>query len=154
MTKTRTTLVGVMLTAVFTSACGSQDAAPPPSPTTIPEAALVGVFEGRFPCADCERLKTSLTLLQDPTSNVPTTYERREVFVGRDNTVHDTRGAWRIRRGASTDADAIVLELDPDESESLVHYLKVDENILLLLDEQLRPRVGNASHSFTLSRTH
>jgi NlpE N-terminal domain len=152
MTKTRATLVGVLLlTAMFPSACGSEDAAP--SPTAIPEAALVGVFEGRFPCADCERLKTALTLLQDPTSKVPTTYARREVYVGRGDTAYDTRGVWRIHRGASTDPDAIVIELDPDESESLVHYLKVDDNILLLLDEQLRPRVGNASHSFTLSRT-
>jgi NlpE N-terminal domain len=152
MTRTAWLVLGAVLAA---SGCAADDVPPPwPPPEAIPEGTMVGMFEGKFPCADgCEKVKTALLLLQDPVSRAPTRYLQRQIGVGQGNSADDTTGVWRLRQGTKTDADATVCELQPDGGRPLIHYLKVDDNILLLLDEQLRPRVGNASYSFTLSRT-
>jgi hypothetical protein len=114
----------------------------------------IGTFEGRFPCQTCERTKVRLTLFEDQLS--PTTYVLHEVFVGQSDSVYTTYGTWK--KIEVVGSNSVVYELNPERSavensESPTYYLKIDENILLLLDQNLNTRIGNASYSFTLSRT-
>src|SRR5262245_29546872 len=87
-----------------------------PFPGTVEPGALVGLFEGRFPCTSCERLKTAIALLQDPTTQAPAAYRMREVYVGQDDTPRDTVGTWTITRGAPASPDTPIYELHPDGS--------------------------------------
>lgn len=52
--------------------------------------------------------------------------------------------------GSGIDPQATVATLAGSE---FTHYQRVGENLLLILDGNLEPRVGNAAQSFTLSRT-
>jgi hypothetical protein len=114
----------------------------------------IGTFEGRFPCEICERTKVRLVLFEDQSN--PTTYVLHEVFVGQSDNVYTTFGMWKKIEG--NNPDDVVYELNPERSAiknsvSPTYYLKIDDNILLLLDQDLNTRVGDASYSFTLSRT-
>ena len=133
------------------TACGAESGATAPfPPEEIPTAALVGMFEGKFPCETCPKIKTGLVLVKDPATGQPTRYFLRAL---RSDIPEDREGRWRINRGMPSDPDAVVYELQPEEAGPAIHYLAVVPDILLLLDEQLNPRVGNATYSFTLNRT-
>lgn len=139
-----------------------------PAPAFVPEkptgarppvqdSAILGVFEGRTPCGpvaieftgfpatSCEKIKWELTLYADPASGAPAGYLYR-------GTRSSRAGPWAVRHGAAHDPDAVVYRLryDPDRTLAL---LRVDENVLLILDPDLRVLVGDASWSYTLSRT-
>ena len=127
-----------------------------PQPLYRPEAnypGLVGIFEGRVPCDDCEKIKIFLVLYQDPEKKTPTTYKLGRVYVGKGNDRTMTEGNWTILHGTKTNPNAIVYQLDQNTPVELGSYLAVDKNILLLLDKDMNPKVGNASWSYTLSRT-
>ena len=125
-------------------------------PARLPDSVL-GVFEGRTPCSplaaeftgfplqNCEKIKWELALHHEPRSGRPTSYE----FKG---TRSSRRGTWSTARGIPANADAVVYRLQYDSGKTL-SLLRVDANILLILDGELRPMVGDASWSYTLSRT-
>lgn len=106
-------------------------------------AALIGVYEGRTPCGaiandftkfpsqGCEKIKWRLTLRDDKTYLYEGTRTKHE-------------GTWTISRG--------IYRLRYDDGRTLA-IQKVDDNILLLLDKNLKPLVGDASWNYTLCRT-
>jgi predicted GH43/DUF377 family glycosyl hydrolase len=120
------------------------------------DAGIYGVFEGRTPCspllrefmahppADCQRLKWLLTLFRDPVTGEPTTYEIKGTATAR-------QGNWRLEE-SKVNAGATVLRLDSAGSQKSLSLLQADDNVLLFLDEQLNPLVGDAILSYTLSR--
>lgn len=112
---------------------------------------ILGVFEGRIPCADCEKIKVALVLYQNPETKAPTTYWLGRVFVD-DLTV--TQGTWTIRQGIKEYPEAVVYELDSNTPEDFRSYWRVNENIMLPLDQNMILKVGNASWGYMLSRTH
>ena len=65
---------------------------PPPGSRTH------GVFEGRVPCDDCERVKI-LTLHRDAKEDVPTTYVLGRVYVGQSDVHHGAEGDWEVTGG-------------------------------------------------------
>ena len=130
----------------------------PPMPP-IPEGSSVfGVFDGRTPCHElvmefakftpfpgCIKIKWRLTLYQDA-SGAPSTY----LFMG---TSKFREGTWRIIQGMNGDSDAVVYQLQMDDSQQPVSFLRVDENHLFLMDRTMDLLVGNELFSYTLSRT-
>jgi hypothetical protein len=116
------------------------------------------VFEGRTPCGavaveftgfptqNCEKIKWRLTLERDPRSGRPTTY----IYEG---TRTRREGTWTIVRGTAIDRDAVVYRLTYEGGAGSVAFLKAGDHLLLLLDRNLRLMVGDASWSYTLSRT-
>jgi hypothetical protein len=134
---------------------------PNPQPNDQPGTAadsLVGVFEGRTPCGriateftgfpaqNCEKIKWRLTLYRDPATGNPTTY----AFNGTRAT---RQGHWRIEHGAGAERNWVVYHLDYGRPPTVLSLLKVDDNVLLLLDGDLKVLVGDASWSYTLNRT-
>ncbi|MFC5409328.1 hypothetical protein ACFPMF_08430 [Larkinella bovis] len=126
------------------------------SRTPIAEGATVfGVFDGRFPCAEiykdwkqpvrpeCVKMKWSLTLYQDAQTHQPTTYRLNRSV---------REGKWAIVRGIKTDPDAVVFQLDSDKPDVSIYLLKGDDNVLFVLDQQRRFRVGTDYLSYTLNR--
>ena len=127
------------------------------SPSVMHRDSVLGIFEGRTPCGsvalrftgfpaqNCEKIKWKLTLYLNPTSGVPERYE----FKGTRATRH---GAVTVIHGTPASRDAVVytLELEPSQ---VVHFQSLEDRLLLLLDDDLHPVVGDASWSYTLNRT-
>lgn len=114
---------------------------------------ILGVFEGRIPCADCERTKVALVLYESATTKAPSTYWLARVGVGKTDDRIVTQGTWTTRRGAKDYPEAVVYELDANTPEDLRLYWRVSENVLLPLDRDLNVKAGNASWGYMLSRT-
>jgi hypothetical protein len=129
----------------------------PPTPPPPAGESVLGVFDGRTPCDEllleftksspgCLKIKWRLTLYQDRDTGAPGTF----LYMG---TSYFTQGTWTILRGTRRDPDAIVYRFDPDHSQESLFLLRVDENHLFMLDQNLDFLVGNVYLSYTLSRT-
>ena len=152
----------VLLLAVGASLALSSCAPPHPATVTFdppyPETNANGdpilvVFEGRIPCivANCENLKVGLVLYQERSSNTQTTYWLGVVGTrGNDRVV--TEGTWAIRHGVEGYPRGIAYELDATTPSDLRHYWRVNEDILLVLDERKCPKAGNSAWGYMLSR--
>jgi hypothetical protein len=132
---------------------GDEDPVSRTKAVTAPAGATpYGVFEGRVPCgAVCERIKVRLTLFRDAATNAPTEYVLERIYVGQGNDRHTTRGRWRTLDGPKP-FEGAAFRLDDASPPDFATYLPIGD-VLLILGEDLQPRVGDASHSFTLSRT-
>ena len=152
-------LLAVTVAAALGSAAVGRPAAPESGPGEVSSAdSLVGVFEGRTPCGalfvefagyqgpSCEKMKWWLALHRNPQDGSPTTYEF-------DGTRVTRRGTWTITRGTATQPDAIVYRLATELPQQWIAFQRVDDNVLLFLDQDLRVMVGDASWGYVLSRT-
>lgn len=122
-----------------------------------PPRSVVGVFEGRTPCGatavqftgfpseNCEKIKWRITFFQDAAGK-PSTF----AFKGTRAT---RQGKWTIERGAAANRNAVVYRLQCDPPGPSLLLMKVDDNLLLVMDQDRNLLVGNASWSYTLSRT-
>ena len=116
-------------------------------------------FEAHVPCTidpvpdpDCQRVKFGLVLYRDPVTHEPSTYVMSivRVAVSDDREVH--QGEWRTESGTALDPDATVYRLD-GVPEHLSAYWAVGDDLLLMLDGDGMPRVGDAGYSYTLNST-
>lgn len=121
---------------------------------------MLGVFEGRTPYLDSlkaftadlvpgrTRLKWRITLYQDPATGEPARY-----VSGVEGRADSQEGTWTFTRGTSGQPNAVVYQLRPKGSNKTLSFLKLDDNHLFMLDEQMNLLVGSRSWSYTLSRT-
>lgn len=152
----------VLLSLVFT-----QPGAPPvpPGPSTN------GMFVATSPCdavsraalkipatANCEIIRWHLTLFEDAKTLTPTTFELNCVYglpeqgtlgLSKGGTRVGWKGRWKIVPGA----DRTVYELDLGVAKGTVSFVRVDHNLLHLLDQSKSLAMGNAGWSYTLNRT-
>lgn len=131
----------------------------PPLPPVPAGSSVFGVFEGRTPCHEvvvevmkitpvpgCLKIKWRITLYQDETG-APSTYLSMGTSTFRE-------GAWTIIRGLDRDPQAVIYQLQLDNAQEPVSFLRVDENNLYLMDRSMNLLVGNQLFSYTLSRVH
>lgn len=121
---------------------------------------VAGIFEGRCPCkelaallkvsvsGECFKTKWSLTLLQNPATLQPATYELDGSFY-RNNL---RKGEWKVKKGTKNDPNAVVYQLETDNTGETLFLLKGDENVLFILDNEKQLLVGNELFSFTFNR--
>jgi hypothetical protein len=127
----------------------------------IPKGPQVhGYFEGRSPCREitemlnadgrdsCIKIKWQLLLFQDPVTHAPTTYALGG-FAWRNP---PKTGKWAIIKGTKEDPNAVVYQLEPDNPQGFLSFVKADDNILLFLDKEKKLLVGNSQFSYTLNR--
>jgi hypothetical protein len=111
------------------------------------------VLEGRIPCATaaCPMRKVALVLYETRQENAPATYWLSVVGThGNDRVVF--QGKWEIRHGVKGYPDALVYALDATADGDLRFFWRVNDDIVLPLDERMSPRVGNAGWGYMLSR--
>lgn len=145
----------------------------PVAPPAVTDSSPSAVFVGTSPCVDfikpllkipqdakCDGIKWNLALYHDLNAKTPTSYRlTSEYGFYVDNRTYQIRGTnvaegkWAIVRGAKEYPDAKVFQLSPDIPQVSISFLKVDQNILHLLDRDGNLVVGNAAQSFTLSRS-
>lgn len=131
------------------------------SPAKLPSGPdVLGVFEGRSPCQEivgllnvagreaCAKIKWRLVLYQDPVTHAPTTYALGG-FMWRNP---PRTGKWSIVKGTPIDPNATVYQLDPDDPQGFLSFVKADDNILFFLDKDRNLLIGNIKHSYTLNR--
>jgi hypothetical protein len=121
--------------------------------TDVSSAPILAVLEGRIPCASnaiCNMRKVTLVLYEKKEA-APATYWFGVVGThGNDRTVF--QGNWETRHGVTGYPDALVYALDSNVDGDLRFFWRVDDNIVLPLDERMSPKVGNAAWGYVLSR--
>jgi len=144
----------------------------PVSRPSEPPSTTFGVFAGTSLCADvsrpllnippaaqCDRNKWNLTLYVDSMTQAPTTYRLSSEYgyhvdnrtlVMKGSNVRE--GKWSIIKGAKSDPDAPVYQLDPANPQISISFQKIDSNLIHLLERDRTLVVGSAAQSFTLSR--
>jgi hypothetical protein len=60
-------------------------------------------------------------------------------------------GKWVIAKGTPANSSAVIYKLDPDKPEESISFIRLNENLLHLLDSQKQLMIGNGAWSYTLS---
>jgi hypothetical protein len=145
------------------------------SPTEQSIPAVLGVFEGITPCSngarpapqipldvECEMMIWHLTLNQDAATGASTTYELRSTYgMSQPNTTGikgggtplNLEGTWAIVEGTASSPDAVVYQLNPDDPEMSISFVKISDNLLHVLSPRQALMIGNGGFSYTLNRT-
>ena len=161
-------IAGIAVAVVAAGAIlwGSAAGAPPPVTNFPPWYAAenaggdpaVADFEAHVPCAidpvpepACQRVKLGLVLYRDAATGEPSTYVMSIVRVGVSDEREVRQGEWHIETGMALDAEATVFRLG-GAPEHLRAYWAVGDDLLLLLDGNRMPRVGDAAYGYTLNR--
>tara|TARA_R110002049_G_scaffold285400_1_gene466276 strand:+ start:22899 stop:23684 length:786 start_codon:yes stop_codon:yes gene_type:complete len=95
-----------------------------------------GAYKGTLPCADCEGIKTALTLNEDAS------YLLEEVYLGKNDSAFKTQGTFKWDAGGQK----IILS-DADRNP---YY--VGENILFHLDKSGNKITGDLANKYVLSK--
>ena len=118
-----------------------------------------GYYEGRSPCREissllnvpksdeCIKIKWQLILFRDPVTHAPTTFALGGL-VWRNP---PKTGKWYIVKGTKENPDAEVYQLDTDDQNGFLSFLKADDNILFFLGKNRELLVGNESFSYMLN---
>ena len=145
------------------------------TPTPVPRGSDVrGVFVGNTPCnvqarpllqipegADCNQIIWSLVLRQDPQTGAPTTYSLKSSYgmsrqgsndLVRGGTPVSMDGKWTITTGTKNDPDAIVYQINPDDTRTAISFLKINDDLIHVLSRERSMLVGNGAWSYTLDR--
>ncbi len=136
-------------------------------------SAALGIFVASTPCsqgtkplpgipvdADCEFMKWNLTLYQDESAKTPTTYKLHcsyglpkqgtTGFIGGGKKI-EMEGKWTIVKGRGSNPNAIVYRLNDNKTDKTISFLKLNDDLLHLLDSNQRLMIGSAAWSYTLN---
>ncbi|MDO5523355.1 MAG: copper resistance protein NlpE [Bacteroidia bacterium] len=96
-----------------------------------------GVYEGTLPCADCEGIKTQLTINDD------NTYVLKSEYLGEEDAKFEDKGAYFIQDGE-------ILVTQDEDGHQL--YYKLQENSLALLDDNKKLIEGDMASLYILTK--
>ena len=137
-------------------------------------SSVLGIFVASTPCTqgtkplpgipdneDCELIKWNLTLYQDQSKKTPTNYKLHCVyglpkqgttgFIGGGKKV-DMEGNWTIVKGTGSNPNTIVYRLDDNKTNKTISFIKLNDDLLHLLDRDQHLMIGSAAWSYTLNR--
>lgn len=112
-------------------------------------SSLIGTYAGVLPCADCSGILTELRLYAEQPSGRAAHYELTETYLGSrdgDRSI-GTTGRWTTVRGAASDKDAAVIQIDLGRIDALKNFLRVGDDELRLLDRNRREIISLAPRS-------
>lgn len=98
-----------------------------------------GVYEGILPCADCEGIKTTITLNQD------LTFTKKVQYLGKDEQILEEKGSFQWNETGNR----IILEGITDAPNQFL----VGENILIQLDMKGERISGEMADKYVLTKT-
>ncbi len=96
-----------------------------------------GVYEGTLPCADCEGIKTQLTINDDSTFVLVSNY------LGREDAGFEEKGTYFIENG-----EILVTQDENGEQK----YYKWQEGSLVQLDADKKPIEGDMAPLYVLTK--
>lgn len=107
---------------------------------------------------DCEMIKWELALHHDPRNQQPTRYQLNYTYgmskpsttnFTNDGTQGTKMGEWTVLNDSPTKT---VYRLQPVGAGTAISFVRLDENLLHLLDPDGRLMIGHAGWSYTLNR--
>jgi len=111
--------------------------------------------------AGCELIKWQLKLFGSGEKSNPGTYildcdyglpkQGTRGFINGGKHIH-REGKWAIVKG-STYPNAGIYRLDPDQPKVSISFIRLNENLLHLLDSDQHLMIGTGAWSYTLNRT-
>lgn len=115
---------------------------------------LVGIFEGVFPCADCQGIKTQLTLYQDIANSENNTYILKETYLAdkTGDTTFTSDGKWDILKGIKTNDTATVYFLNYEDPDEARYFLKLGVDSVEMLDKEQQPIPSAVKYVLTKKR--
>ena len=96
-----------------------------------------GVYEGTLPCADCEGIKTQLTINEDHTFVLVSNY------LGEEDAKFEDKGTYFIENGEIL----VIQDEDGDQK-----YYKLQEGSLAQLDTNKKPIEGDMAPLYVLTK--
>lgn len=87
------------------------------------DSSFYGTYEGILPAADCEGIKTALTL------NNNKTYILRSEYIGEKNAIFKSEGSYDLINGG-------LIELNQSSSNEKSYYKIIDGNKVMLSDKE------------------
>jgi hypothetical protein len=150
----------VLALTVWLAACAhstgpTQTTFDPPYPERSPEGAPIqAVFEGRIPCLheSCDMRKVQLVLYGSDDGRGLTFYWLGQIAVGLGTDRLVRQGRWAAHKGMQHYPEAVTYVLDANADPSLRNWWRVSVDVVLLLDERMLPKAGNAAWGTMLSR--
>jgi|SRR3989344_6008396 len=140
-----------------------------PSSSDSQSATISGVFEGITPCdnskrplpqipsnASCEMTIWHISFNPDFMYTLTSSYgmsQPNTTGIRGGGTRVNMEGNWNIVKGTRTNPEASVIQLNTADSQTSVSFLKVNDNIIHLLDNDKNMMVGNGGWAYTLSKT-
>ena len=109
----------------------------------------------------CFMVEWQLTLYRNPDTQEPTHYKLTGInrftvketnLYSQPGTKSESTGKWAISKGTKTNPSAIVYKLNPDRPAISLSLLKLNDNLLHILDHEGRLLIGNEFYSYTLNR--
>jgi hypothetical protein len=111
--------------------------------------------------AGCELIKWKLQLFGDTGKHTSGIYildctygmpkQGTRGFINGGNRLH-REGKWTIIKGTGTNPAAIIYRLDPDKPQASVSFLRLNKDLLHLLDSRNQLMIGTGAWSYTLNR--
>ncbi len=98
----------------------------------------LGTYTGILPCADCEGIETTVTLIDEQN------YTLSMRYLGKEYEAETEQGSYHW----NDEGSIITLERDDD----LVHHYKVGENMLIRLDQQQQVIEGDLADFYRLKK--
>ena len=151
------TLTALALTSAL-AACNAAERRtatfdPPYPERTADGAAILAAFNGRLPCntPGCGVRKVTLVLYEHATTKARS-YWLGIVRVDGSNDRDIREGTWRTARGVEGYPNALTYEVEATPEPDLKRFWRVNDDILIPLDEQARPKAGDAAFGNMLSR--
>jgi hypothetical protein len=117
---------------------------------------LQATFDGRTPCAEmskaldlgtsstCIKLKWRIIFQQTEANSQAGTFVMKRIF----RQAEQTNGQWMVQN----QGENLVLKLQSDGTNQSMSLMQIGEGVLIFLDPQGQPYVGNADFSFGLNR--
>lgn len=113
---------------------------------------VVGHFVGALPCSDCESVQNEITFYAHGANQfVDTIYSRKLTYVGKNKTAED-KGTWVLLPGTAADPSANVYALTPDGSATQEFFWLKDEETLVPLDPDKKPKEAPMDISLHLQK--
>jgi hypothetical protein len=72
-------------------------------------------------------------------------------FINGGSRIH-REGVWTMRKGVPTNPAAIIYVLDPEKPPAAISFLRLNENLLHLLDSHNQLMIGTGAWSYTLNQ--
>jgi hypothetical protein len=126
-------------------------------------APVLAAFESRFPCLDdearaipdCQRVKFALVIYQGEQAGAPASYLMSRIYVGNSDSDDRrvTSGGVIPSVGAPFDPRARIYTLDGNSPPEFRSFWAISNDVLFLLTDDGRPRVGDAEAGYALNRT-
>lgn len=127
---------------------------------TTPCGQLIRPLHNIAPDTDCATVEWELTLLRDPVTQQPTTYQLKSSshYILPDNNYSqpgvksESTGKWSIVQGTGAHARSMIYQLIPAKPGTTWRFVKLSDDLLHLLDENGRYMTGDPFQSYTLNR--